>query len=378
MGMSKGYCESGEIFEPFSKADKFSVSSGAKWPLFLRPWLMATHFQSGAGLGVTLAKRTIDQMGGTIQYESLPDKGTLVTIEVPLQIHTQRQNDNTASCGPNPTVAHVALIGFEDTSQFGIHVAGEFLKRKLQRRNALVCSFENANTVIVEERALNDEVVRRLQELNHLHDIDTIVLGSATSKRRWRSNPHWLDQDRTVPVRWLFRPLNPVLMRQILNKGRSSVAGDFERRRSSTWTTYSSRASLASAFSHAERPAPSVAGESVTSEESMTVQSPTRAVENVVEEAIAVDVSPTTDPTFAQPLGTALKAIRKCLPASDLKGKQIVHLAEANIDRVPRSIFIVVLIVEDNAVSHLHFPRDMALTDIRLSRILVDQSPSPS
>lgn len=29
-GMPKGYCESGEIFEPFSKADKFSVSRGAQ------------------------------------------------------------------------------------------------------------------------------------------------------------------------------------------------------------------------------------------------------------------------------------------------------------------------------------------------------------
>lgn len=293
---------------------------------------MVTHFQSGAGLGVTLAKRTIDQMGGTIHYESLPDKGTLVTIEVPLQIHNQRQDDNTALFGPNPTVAHVGLIGFEDTSQFGIHVAGEFLKRKLQRRNAVVCSVENANTVIVEERALNDEVVRRLQELNHLHDIDTIVLGSATSKRRWRSNPHWLDQDRAVPVRWLFRPLNPVLMRQILNKGHSSVAGDFERRRSSTWTTYSSRASLASAFSHAERPAPSVAGESITSEESWIVQSPTRA------DAIAVDVGPSMPQVSAQNLGNDLKFVRKCLPASDLKGKQIFYLGEASIDRSPRAM----------------------------------------
>jgi hypothetical protein len=323
-GMSKGYCESGEIFEPFSKADKFSVSNCAKWPSFLPP-LIAIHFQSGAGLGVTLTKRTIDQMGGTIQYESLPDKGTLVTIEVPLQIHIQRQNDNTALFGPNPTVAHVALIGFEDTSQFGIHVAGEFLKRKLQRRNALVCSLENANTVIVEERALNNEVVRRLQELNQLHDIDTIVLGSATSKRRWRSNPHWLDPDRAVPVRWLFRPLNPVLMRQVLNKGHSSAAGDFERRRSSTWTTYSSRASLASAFSFAERPAPSVAGESFTSEESWTIQSPTR----IIEDAIAEDVGPPVPQVSAQQLGNDLKFVRKCLPASDLKGKQVIHLMEA-------------------------------------------------
>jgi hypothetical protein len=256
-------------------------------------------------------------MGGTIAYESLPDKGTLVTIDVPLQIHPQRQDDNIALFGPNPTTAHCALIGFDDSTQFGIHVAGEFLARKLQRRNAAICSVENANIVIIEERALNDEVVRRLRELVQQHDIDTIVLGSASSKRRWRSNPHWLDPECTVAVRWLFRPLNPVLMRQILNKGRSSVSGDFERRRSSTWTTYSSRASVASAFSNPERSAASVASDSATSEDLASLQRATRAAE-------LVNPPPNPIPQVtAEHLDNDLKFVRKCLPASELKGEQI-------------------------------------------------------
>ena len=38
----------------------------------------------GAGLGVPIAKETIRRHGGTVHYESDPDKGTTVTIELPL------------------------------------------------------------------------------------------------------------------------------------------------------------------------------------------------------------------------------------------------------------------------------------------------------
>ena len=38
----------------------------------------------GAGLGVPIAKETIRRHGGTVHYESDPDTGTTVTIELPL------------------------------------------------------------------------------------------------------------------------------------------------------------------------------------------------------------------------------------------------------------------------------------------------------
>lgn len=270
---------------------------------------------------MTLAKRAIDQMGGTIAYESLPDKGTLVTIEVPLQIYPQTQDDNTVLFGLEPNTAYCALIGFDDNTQFGIHVAGEFLERKLYRRNVAICSVESANIVIIEEQALNDGVIKRLQDLVQQRAIDTIVLGSASSKRRWRSNPHWLDQECTVAVRWLFRPLNPVLMRQILHKDRSSVPSDFERRRSSTWTTYSSRtfssrASVASALSNSDHTAASAAGGSTTSEDLASAEKAIMAVEGN-------NLPPVSIPKVtAEHLGNHLKFVRKCLPASDLKGER--------------------------------------------------------
>ncbi|KAJ9102648.1 hypothetical protein QFC19_004757 [Naganishia cerealis] len=138
-GMPKEFHESGEIFDPFTKVDKFS---------------------SGAGLGVTLAKRTIDAMGGSIYYESLPGKGTLVTIEVPLPIEPGQDAVNNASSKVKLTRIRCALLGFQDSSQFGIHVVGDFLKRKLERRNVEICEPEEADIIIIEERALNEESVK--------------------------------------------------------------------------------------------------------------------------------------------------------------------------------------------------------------------------
>lgn len=266
--------------------------------------------QPGAGLGIALAQRAIEQMGGSIHYESLLDKGTLVTIEVPLQIYSQRAGEDIPPNGL--TVPHCALIGFNDTTQFGIHVVGDFLTRKLQRRNAVVCPLENANVVIIEERALNDAVISSVQALARIREIDTIVLGSATSKRRWRSNPPFLDHARSIPVRWLFRPLNPALMMQILHKRQSSVSSESYRRRSSVWTTQSSR--------------PSVAG-SLSYESPIVPESP--AVDDVGPIGGSLVSVPSEPPAGSKsiPLVTAehlkndLQALKRCLPASDLKGK---------------------------------------------------------
>lgn len=253
-------------------------------------------------MGVALAQQAIAQMGGSIRYESHVKKGTLVIIEVPLQIFPQRADDDIPPNGL--TVPHCALIGFEDATQFGIHVVGDFLARKLQRRNAVVCPLSNANIVIIEERALNDAVVNSVRALTRVREIDTIVLGSATSKRRWRSNPPFLDQARSIPVRWLFRPLNPALMMQILHKRQSSVSSGSLQRRSSVWTNHSSRASFAGSLSY---------------ETSALPESP--ALEDDGPNAMEL-------PTITQriPLVTAdhlqndLQALRRCLPASDLKG----------------------------------------------------------
>jgi hypothetical protein len=296
--------------------------------------------QPGAGLGIALAQKAITQMGGSIRYESIVNKGTLVIIEVPLQIHPQRVDDDIPQNGL--TVPHCALIGFDDATQFGIHVVGDFLARKLQRRNAVVCPLQNANIVIIEERALDEAVVNSVRALGRVREIDTIVLGSATSKRRWRSNPPFLDRARSIPVRWLFRPLNPALMMQILHKRQTSVSSGSLQRRSSVWTNQSSRASFAGSLSY----------ESPALPESPAVEDD--GPNHVVTSPVAMEVPPGPERipvVTADHLKNDLQALKQCLAASDLKGQCVFSWGDHALITI---IFdcITVLIVEDNAVGH--------------------------
>lgn len=291
-------------------------------------------------------------MNGSIDYESQPGKGTLVTIEIPLQFQPGQQDMNRPSVNVMFTKPRCALLGFEDSSQFGIHVVGDFLKRKLERRDVVICSAQDADIIIIEERALNDESVRKLLGLAQVRQIDTIVLGSATSKRRWRSNPPFLDQECIIRVRWLFRPLNPSLIRQILQgpKG-SSVTSDYERRRSSTWTAHSSRPSLTSSYSQMNQSDYSGRSDSIPQANTQTEDS---SIAEIQEEVVEPkEPSPIQD-VVVNAMESDLKILKQCLPASELKGKnnRFVHSH-------PMSLIILhflrhrfpVLIVEDNPVS---------------------------
>ncbi len=66
IGMGKEYLE--HIFEPFTQEQ-----GGAR-----------TNYQ-GTGLGMTITKRLVDQMGGTIHVESEPQVGSLFTVVLPLK-----------------------------------------------------------------------------------------------------------------------------------------------------------------------------------------------------------------------------------------------------------------------------------------------------
>ncbi len=67
IGMKKEYLE--HIFEPFTQED-----GGAR-----------THYQ-GTGLGMTITKKLVDNMGGTIQIESELNQGSVFTVVLPLHI----------------------------------------------------------------------------------------------------------------------------------------------------------------------------------------------------------------------------------------------------------------------------------------------------
>lgn len=73
IGMSKEYLK--HIFEPFTQEE-----GGAR-----------TNYQ-GTGLGMTITKKLIDEMGGSIQIESELNKGSVFTVVLPLEIAKSPKN----------------------------------------------------------------------------------------------------------------------------------------------------------------------------------------------------------------------------------------------------------------------------------------------
>ncbi len=73
IGMGKEYMK--HIFEPFTQEE-----GGAR-----------TTYK-GTGLGMTITKKLIDEMGGTIQIESVLDQGSVFTVVLPLEIADMPKN----------------------------------------------------------------------------------------------------------------------------------------------------------------------------------------------------------------------------------------------------------------------------------------------
>ena len=68
VGMSQEYLE--HIFEPFTQ----ETGTGAR-----------THYQ-GTGLGMSIVKRLVDRMGGTIEVASVKGEGSTFTVEIPFEM----------------------------------------------------------------------------------------------------------------------------------------------------------------------------------------------------------------------------------------------------------------------------------------------------
>ena len=117
IGMSKEYLE--HVFEPFTQE-----KSGAR-----------TNYQ-GTGLGMTITKKLVDRMDGTIQIESEPGKGSVFTVVLPLEIAEPLEDQEG---------------GKEEQQK-------EEIQEKLSGKRVLV----------VEDNELNQEIVQYMLEENGL------------------------------------------------------------------------------------------------------------------------------------------------------------------------------------------------------------------
>ena len=84
------------IFEPFAQEDGGNRSS-----------------YKGTGLGMTITKKFMDLMGGTVEVQSEPGKGTLFRLELPVEIDREWQGEQE-SAGQQTTLAGARVILAED------------------------------------------------------------------------------------------------------------------------------------------------------------------------------------------------------------------------------------------------------------------------
>ena len=84
------------IFEPFAQEDGGNRSS-----------------YKGTGLGMSITKKFMDLMGGTVEVQSEPGKGTLFRLELPVEIDREWQGEQE-SAGQQTTLAGARVILAED------------------------------------------------------------------------------------------------------------------------------------------------------------------------------------------------------------------------------------------------------------------------
>ncbi|KIR78165.1 hypothetical protein I306_04783 [Cryptococcus gattii EJB2] len=229
-GMSADFLDR-EILQPFSKEDPFV---------------------SGSGLGLTLSQRIIELIGGKIAIASSPGKGTLVHIEVPVQLLNDDSNSDQDDLGRNDGAPDaieesnairtdgIYLIGFATSKNSALRRVGKSLARQLKLHKCRVVTEINyANLIVTLEGGVTDTELARLCR-SARPDVQVIVLESDrikygsnyvssplhahTNPLRSRSDPtatlrtsedqEYLDR---IPIIHLTRPLRPSVVRRIMD-----------------------------------------------------------------------------------------------------------------------------------------------------------------
>jgi CheY-like chemotaxis protein len=120
---------------------------------------LACQTQRGVGLGVTLASRTIELLGGVLTIKSQVGRGTICRIELPLKLQNEhsgsddgRSEDQFDAFSPPRAVAHpISVIGFDECDKPSLLRAGRCLRRQIRARDvAIIPRLDVARLIICE------------------------------------------------------------------------------------------------------------------------------------------------------------------------------------------------------------------------------------
>jgi signal transduction histidine kinase len=104
-----------------------------------------TTKSSGTGLGLAVSYRIIKEHSGKLEVDSIPDKGTTVTIRLPLK---PEKTDSSSSLGSSRFIKNVVIV---DQNRMRRNLLSKILE-KMELRVKAVKSLGSADSLIAEEK----------------------------------------------------------------------------------------------------------------------------------------------------------------------------------------------------------------------------------
>lgn len=203
----------------------------------LLPFTKADPFTQGAGLGLGLAQRMIEILGGKLAIASTINKGTLVHIEIPLHLLNEDNEsdqddldvtDEEGQSGPLPRELirqdGIYLAGF-DIKELGTRRVGKSLLRTLKLNFCRVVTDIAYASLIVAPQGVSEillaDLARQARPSVHIiilgKDSDSISSHPNTpATTPFTAKAEALDYLQNIPISYLKRPLRPSLISQIV------------------------------------------------------------------------------------------------------------------------------------------------------------------
>lgn len=210
----------------------------------LRPFSKADPFTPGSGLGLGLAQRMIEILGGKIAIASSPNKGTLVQVEIPLhflnkdsdsdmeELQAQADNDENELTDDNPIRRDcIFMAGFASKEDRGLQRVGKSLLRQLKAHQCRVVPDVSYASLIVVPKSFSKA---RLAELasRAKPNVEICILKSREPSQRQDltvSDTDLEDESKAfanLEVTYLTLPLRPSLVAKLMKPRSTPVQAE--------------------------------------------------------------------------------------------------------------------------------------------------------